>query len=165
MLGRTAAGTSALVFVALLVSGCGGSAEAQAEPPTPPETIHTDASDDDAPENDAAADAAACAAVSDVMTIVENADVALREGRTAAQEQQGWYGLATRVLDRIPSDGDGAVSQGISELKAAAPAVRAGTGAEPVGVGSPAWHDALGTLADPCVAADAELAIGMFTGG
>ena len=160
MLGRTAAGASALVFVALMVAGCGGSADAQPDPTTPPETNQTDA-----PGDDVAMDAAACSAVSDVMTIVENADIALSEGRMAAQEHQGWHSLATRVLDRIPSKGDGPISQAVGELKMAAPAVPAGSGDEPVGIRSQAWGTALTALSDACVAVDAELTIGMFTGG
>ncbi|ACZ30884.1 hypothetical protein Xcel_1864 [Xylanimonas cellulosilytica DSM 15894] len=158
MRGRQTAGASALVFVALMLAGCDGANDAQLEPTG-------EVTQADAPENDVAQDAAACAAVSDVMTIVENAGIALREGRMAPQEQQGWYAVATRALDRIPSSGDGAVSQGIADLKEAAPAVGAGTAAEPVGIRSDAWNDALSTLSEPCLAVDAELAISMFTGG
>ena len=155
MLGKTVAGTSALVFAALMMAGCSDDAQAQPKAATPPEATQTDAT----------ADASACAAVSDVMTILENADMALREGRMAAQEQQGWYRIATRVLDSIPTDDDGAVNRGVSELQEIAPAVRAGTGAEPVGLGTKAWHETLATLAGPCTAAGSELTIGMFTGG
>lgn len=158
MRGQRAAGASALVLVALMMAGCTGASSAQ---PAPPDKV----AQADAPGGDAARDAAACAAVSDVQTIVENADIALSEGRMAAQEQQGWYGVATRVLDRIPSSGDGAVGQGVADLKKAAPAVGAGSGTEPVGIRSDAWNDALVALAAPCLVAGAELSISMFTGG
>ncbi|WP_435736141.1 hypothetical protein V5D56_15255 [Cellulosimicrobium sp. PMB13] len=146
MRGSRAAGGSALVLVALLVAGC---SSASSEPPEPTGEV----AQVDAPGDAVAQDAAACAAVSDVMTIVENADVALSEGRMAAQEQQGWYAVATRSLDRIPSSGDGAVSRGIADLQ------------EAVGVRSDAWNDALTALGEPCLAVDAELTISMFTGG
>lgn len=158
MRGKRVAGASALVFVALLVAGCGGAGTDQPEPTG-------DVAQVDAPGVGVAQDAAACAAVSDVMTIVENADIALSEDRMAAQEQRGWYAVATRALDRIPSSGAGAVSQGVADLKAAAPAVDAGTAAEPVGIRSDAWNDALATLDEPCLAVGSELAVAMFTGG
>lgn len=160
MRGKQAAGMSALVFAGLVLAGCGGGAGAEPEPSPPSETTQADAAEDAAVR-----DAAACAAVSDVMTIVDNADIALREGRMAAQEQEGWYEVATRTLDRIPSSDDGAVSQGVADLKEAAPAVKAGTKGEPVGVRSDAWHDALATLDEPCLAVDSQLAISAFTGG
>lgn len=158
MRGQQTAGASVLVLVALTVAGCGGASTAPPEPTG--EVAQVDASGDAG-----AQDVAACAAVSDVMTIVENADIARTEGRMAAQEQQGWYAVATRALDRIPSNGDGAVDQGVADLKHAAPAVAAGTAAEPAGIRSDAWNDALATLDEPCRAAGAELAISMFTGG
>jgi hypothetical protein len=83
----------------------------------------------------------------------------------AAQEQQGWYQLATRVLDRLPSGGGTDVLAAIGALQAAAPAVPSGTFAESTGVGSPAWSQAAADLGDACDAAGAPLAISMFTGG
>ncbi len=62
-------------------------------------------------------DEAVCTAYGDVMTILENADLGLDDGRMETQEQQGWYRLATRVLDRLPASGDGAVSQAIADLQ------------------------------------------------
>jgi coenzyme F420-reducing hydrogenase gamma subunit len=115
--------------------------------------------------NDSTQDAAACAAVSDVQTIVENADIALSEGRIAVQEQQGWYEIATRALDRIPSSGDGAVSLGVADLQEAVPPVEAWTRTEPAVMKSDAWSHALEALAEPCLAVDSELTIAMFSGG
>jgi|GEM_PF-943759 len=133
--------------------GDGATAGTAAEQPAP---AAADAAEDDA---------AACVAFGDVLTIVENADVALAEGRMAAQEQQGWYKLATRVLDRLPSGGGTDVLAAIGALQAAAPAIPAGTFAESTGVGSPAWSQAAADLGDACDAAGAPLAISMFTGG
>lgn len=112
-------------------------------------------------------DAATCTAFGDVLTIVENADLAAAEGRMAAQEQDGWHELATRVLDRLPGDdsGDSAVRAAIGALQDAAPAAPAGTFVESTGVGSPAWDQAQVDLADACDAAGVPLAIMMFTGG
>lgn len=153
-----ATGASALVLVALMTAGCTSASSALPSPTG-------DVAQVGVPGDGVTQDAAACAAVSDVMTIVENADIALSEGRTAVQEQQGWYEVATRALDRIPSSGDSAVSVGVTDLKAAAPAVDAGTAAEPVGIRSGAWNDALATLDEPCLAVGAGLTISLFTGG
>lgn len=155
--GGRAVGVSAAVLVGAVLAGCSAEAGSpQAEPAStqPSEAVH---------EGEAAdLDASACQAVSDVMTIVENADIGLREGRMAAQEQRSWYQLATRVLDRIPASDDHAVSLAIADLKAAAPLV---TGPDLPAIGSAAWRDALAAVRDPCLAADAELTIGVFTGG
>lgn len=153
-----AVGVSVLLLAGLLLTGCG----ARAEPASTPSADPTQA---EAPEDGVALDAAACDAVSEVLTIVDNANVALREGRMAAQEQQGWYEVATRVLDRIPSSDDRAVSQSIAELKLAVPAVPAGTWSEPIDFTSAAWRSAFSPLRELCVAADAELTIQAFTGG
>ncbi|WP_448073960.1 hypothetical protein [Georgenia yuyongxinii] len=110
-------------------------------------------------------DVAICTAYGDVLTIVENADLGLREGRMEAQEHQGWYQLATRVLDRLPSTGDGAVSQAIADLQAIAPALPSGSGTEPAGVRSPQWHEVEGALGAACDDVDAPLTIDVFTGG
>lgn len=119
-----------------------------------------------APSADAAAeDAAACTAFGDVLTIAANADLGLAEGRMAAQEQHGWYALATRVLDRLPSDADTAVQSAIGALQAAAPAVPSEAFAESTGVRSPAWSAAEVDLAAACEDVGSPLAIMAFTGG
>lgn len=119
-----------------------------------------------APSADAAAeDAAACTAFGDVLTIAANADLGLAEGRMAAQEQHGWYALATRVLDRLPSDADTAVQSAIGALQAAAPAVPSWAFAESTGVRSPAWSAAEVDLAAACEDVGTPLAIMAFTGG
>lgn len=160
MRGKRTTGVSALVLVGLMVAGCGGGTVAESEPTSPAETTPADAHEDDV-----ARDAAACEAVSDVMTIVENADIALNEGRMAAQEQQGWYEVAIHTLDRIPSTGDGAVSQGVADLKNAGPAVDSWTRSEPVVINWQTWGHAIFALDGPCLAVDAQLATSVFTGG
>lgn len=110
-------------------------------------------------------DSEVCSALSDVMTVVDNADSGLADGRMAEQERDGWYRLATRVLDRIPGGDDAVLSQGLADLRATAPPVDAGTRGPTEGIGSPAWHDALASVADTCAAADAELTVESFSGG
>lgn len=109
-------------------------------------------------------DEVTCNAFSDVLTITANADTALRDGRMDAQEQQGWYRLATRVLDRVPISGEGDVSDAASALKDAVPALSLGAMASS-GIGSAEWNDGLNQLSLACTDAGAETAIQMFTGG
>jgi hypothetical protein len=109
-------------------------------------------------------DSDSCVAVGDVMTIVMNADTAVREGRMQAQEQQGWYRLATRVLDQVPTTGQGAVSDTVAQLQAAAPPIAFGA-MQLAGVGSGEWDNAFQALTTSCEDAGAELAIEGFTGG
>ncbi len=154
MRGSKAAGASALVLVALMMAGCSSESSALPEPTV--EAVQVDAP---------GGDAAACAAVSDVQTIVENADIALSEGRMAVQEQQGWYEVATRALHRVPASSDSAVSQGVAGLQAAVPAVELWTRTEPAVIRSDAWYDALDALVEPCLAVEAELFTSVFTGG
>lgn len=99
------------------------------------------------------------------MTIVENADIGVRDGRMQVQEQHGRYRLATRVLDRLPAGGDGTVSQAISDLQEVAPPVALGAGTEVIGIGTAEWHSATEVLGGACRDAGVELTIGVFTGG
>jgi len=144
------------VLGAVVLGGCDGAGEADAAPQGSPTVAEADAA--------AAEDVAACTAYGDVLTIVENADLSLADGRMGAQEHDGWYRLATRVLDRLPSDGDSAVQTAIGELQEAAP-VTSGASAESTGVHSPEWDDAEADLGDACDEVDAPLTITMFTGG
>jgi hypothetical protein len=158
MRGSKAAGASALVLVALMTAACSGASRTLPSPTG--EVAQVDASGDGVTQ-----DAAACEAVSDVQTIVENADVALSEGRMAVQEQQGWYEVATRVLHRIPSSGDSGVSQAVADLQETVPAVESWTRTDPTVIRSDAWRAALDALAEPCLTVDSELFISTFTGG
>ena len=109
-------------------------------------------------------DAVTCTGFNDVLTIASNADAGLREGRMAAQEQEGWYRLATRVLDGVPTRGQGAVSEAAVALKHLAPAIDLGAMGT-TGIGSAEWNSGLQELSDACAKADVETAIEMFTGG
>lgn len=99
------------------------------------------------------------------MTIVENADLGVAEGRMGTQERDGWYSLATRVLDRLPSSGDSAVQGAIDQLKEAAPAIPSGTFVESIGVGSPQWEGAQELVVTACDDLGVPLAVDVFTGG
>ena len=143
------------VCAGLTLSGCGA--------PDGPEG--SAASQPPSREVAAAEDAEVCSALSDVMTILDNADLGLADGRMAEQEKEGWYQLATRVLDRIPASDDAVLSQGLADLRATTPPVAAGTKGTSEGIGSPAWHDAFASVAETCAAADAELAVQSFSGG
>lgn len=163
MHGKKLAGSSAAALAVVLLSGCG--AEEDAPEAAPPPTSSPAASPVSSPAEDTSQDdEAACTAFGDVMTILENADIGLRDGRMETQEQQGWYRLATRVLDGLPSSGDGAVSEAIAELRAVAPAVPRGA-AETVDIGSQEWNSAVDALATACLDVGVELGMEIFTGG
>lgn len=135
---------------ALVLTGCTRASESAASP-TPSAAAST-------------TDAVTCTAVSDVLTITANADAGLRDGRMAAQEQQGWYRLATRILDRVPTSGDGDVNDATAALRNVAPAIALGAVAS-TGIGSADWNDGLDKLSLACANVGAETAIQKFTGG
>lgn len=110
-------------------------------------------------------DAEVCTAFNDVLTIVENADIGTREGRMEEQEQQGWYALAARVLDRVPADTGSAVGESIEQLQELAPAVSLGAYPEPTGIRSAEWYDAQEVLSEACMDVGVEMAMSVFTGG
>lgn len=151
---------TAAVLGAGVLGGCDGDGEAEAAPQGPPAVAEADA----AAADGTAEDAAACTAYGDVLAILENADLSLADGRMDAQEHDGWYRLATRVLDRLPSDGDSAVQAAIGALQAAAP-VTPGAPGESIGVHSPEWDAGESDLGDACDDVGAPLTITMFTGG
>ena len=84
--------TTVVVGAAVLggCSGDDGGPKVASDPPSVPGPAPSDATDD----------AGICDAYGDVLTIVENADIALADGRMDAQEQHGWYGPA--CLDACP---------------------------------------------------------------
>lgn len=141
---------------ALTLAGC-GAGTGTAEPTASPEVAEPAGST-------TTTDEITCAGFGDVLTITANADAGLRDGRMAEQEQQGWYRLATRILDGVPTRGEGAVTEVIGALKAAAPAVNLGAVAA-TGIGSPEWNQGLDDLSMACTEAGTELAVQMFTGG
>jgi hypothetical protein len=118
-----------------------------------------------APASAASTDALTCAGINDVRTIIANADAGLADGRMAAQEQEGWYSVAARVLDRLPDGGGTEVSEGLAALKELAPAVALGTMETTTEIGSTEWFVALEDSGDACTAAGVEPALEKFTGG
>jgi hypothetical protein len=116
------------------------------------------------PASAASTDALTCAGINDIRTIIANADVGLRDGRMAAQEQEGWYRLAARVVHRLPSSDESAVSEAVAELQNVVPNEELGS----VGsteIGSAEWYDSFDGLDAACTEAGVEPAVGMFTGG
>ncbi|MBW9119063.1 hypothetical protein JNB63_03060 [Microbacterium trichothecenolyticum] len=108
-------------------------------------------------------DAESCAAFGDVLTILQNAMVGVTEERMTQQEYNGWLRLATRVLDRVPTSGEGAVSDAITELKEAAPPIALGAMGS-TNLGTHEWYSST-SLADACAAAGTQLSAEGFTGG
>jgi hypothetical protein len=146
---------SAAVLSATVMSGCSAAGEARAEQVEPPQasTANQQPSLAASLEAEALDDAGICTDFGDVLTIMENADVALAEGRMEAQERDGWHRLAMRVLDRLPSSGDSAVQTAIGDLQ------------QSTVVDSPVWVEAHDALSVACDDLGAPLAIQMFTGG
>lgn len=157
----------AAVLSTVVLGGCSGDGGAQAVPNEGPKASAAtqQPSPAEAPEVEILDDAAICNAYSDVLTIVENADLALAEGRMEPQEHDGWYQLATRVLDRLPSAGDSDVQSSIGQLKEVAPAVASGAFADSTGVRSPEWDEVEGALGTACDDLGAPLVINTLTGG
>ncbi len=158
---------SVAVLSTAVMGGCSADGAAHAGPIEAPEAgaATQQSSPVDPPDDEALDDAALCTAFGDVLTIMENADVGLADGRMEAQEHDGWYRLATRVLDRLPSTGDSAVRAAIGELQEIAPAVPPGASTESTGVRSSEWGEVHGVLGAACDDVGAPLAISMFTGG
>ena len=159
---------SAAVFVTAVIGGCSsadGDARAVQTDATQDATAPLESAASGPPADEPIDDAAICTAYGDVLTILENADLGLADGRMQAQEHEGWYKLATRVLDRVPSTGDSAVRSAIADLQQIAPAIAPGAVYEPVGVRSPEWYDAQEVLSAACDDLGVPLAISVFTGG
>lgn len=116
------------------------------------------------PSAGAATDELTCTGFGDVLTVIQNADAGLSDGRMEAQEQDGWYRLATRVLGRTPTRGEGAVSDAIDALKEVAPAIPLGV-IETTGVGSAEWEGRIREVVSACADSGAEVMSEGFTGG
>ncbi|WP_194410408.1 hypothetical protein [Microbacterium cremeum] len=158
--------TRLAVIVGLVAIGAGGSGCAaptvQADP-TPAATVTVTAAPGPVVVSAEVTDEQSCEAFVDVSTILFNAETGLREGRMIRQEYTGWLQLATRVLDRVPTRGEGAVSDAIAALKQGAPAIPAG-GTGPTDIGTSEWYSSA-ELVDACREAGYELFTVAFTGG
>lgn len=115
-------------------------------------------------ETAAGTDEHSCAGFGDVMTIMHNVGAAVHDGRMTEQEKSGWYGLATRVLDRVPASGEGPISESLTALKESAPAVAPGGGGS-TGIESDAWNTAGTELREACEAEGFDVSAEGFIGG
>ncbi|TXK20403.1 hypothetical protein FVP99_01860 [Microbacterium wangchenii] len=104
-----------------------------------------------------------CEAFTDVSTILQNAGAGLYEGRMSQKEYDGWMRLATRVLDRVPTRGEGAVSDAIAALKTEYPPIPAGTQGV-TGIGKPV-PNTVPSPVDACDAVGYQIFGEGFTGG
>lgn len=148
---RRRVAVTAGVLTALVLTGC--SADADVAPaPAPPAASGADGSE-------------ICAGYGDVWSILENADIALSEGRMDAQEHLGWYQLAERVLDRLPSDGDDAVHTALAAMQEVSPGVTPGKGLGQAAARAPEWYDVGDPLGAACDELGTPVAITMLTGG
>jgi hypothetical protein len=160
MVRRLLAASLALsAVVAMSACSAGGSTDAAGTPTPEASSTITLASEETSIDQDA------CTSFFDVLTITANADVALSEGRMAQLEHDGWYPLAVRVLDRIPSDEESAVSDAINNLKSVAPAGDHQGYESFTAIGSAEWNTGLDQLRTACADVDVELGLAMFTGG
>lgn len=105
-----------------------------------------------------------CMAFGDVITIMNNSQAAVTDGRMGEQEQLGWLRLATRVQDRIPTTGEGPIADALAAVQAAAPAIPPGSTDTP-GIRSDGWMTASTDLREACDAAGYEFASEGFVGG
>ncbi len=148
----------ATALLVLLASGCADSSSA----PAATETAAT-AEASTAPDA-AAIDEESCAGFGDIQTILHNVEAAVHEQRMSDQERTGWYGLATRVLDRVPASGEGDISDALTAMKKASPPVGFDGGATST-IGSDAWNAAGTDLREACEAAGYEIVTEGFVGG
>lgn len=157
---RGVVGSVALV-TALTLTGCatpsGAATTAVPAAPTPTPTQTSS-------ERETVTDAETCSAIGDVLSITFNTELAVRQERMSSHEQEGWYRLATRVLDRVPTRGEGPVSEAVAALREVAPPLELaayGTAA----VGSDEWNAVTARAHEACADAGSEIATTSFTGG
>lgn len=150
----------AIALLVLVTSGCSNASAAPAATSTAAEPT---AESSAAPEA-AATDEESCAGFGDVMTILHNVGAAVHEQRMSEREREGWYGLATRVLDRVPASGEGVISDALAAMKKAAPPVGIDGGATST-IESEAWNAAGEDLREACEAAGHEVVAEGFIGG
>ncbi len=149
----------AAALLVLVASGCTNTS------PVPAATSTAESAAESSAAPDAVAiDEQSCAGMGDVLTILHNADAAVHDQRMGEREREGWYGLATRVLDRVPASSEGDISDALDAMKKAAPPVGIDGGATST-IGSEAWHAAGEDLREACEAAGYEYTTEGFTGG
>ncbi|WP_460775581.1 hypothetical protein [Microbacterium sp. GXF7504] len=154
---RLVASITGVLALAAVTVGCSASSTEAASTPAPTVTVTV------TEPNPEVTDAESCEQFADVVTVVSNVRVDAMDGRMSEQEARGWNSLATRMLDRIPTRGEGAVSDEIAALKELSPAVPSGAKGDTI-IGTDEWFGS-GDLANACEEAGAPYSILMFTGG
>jgi hypothetical protein len=111
--------------------------------------------------------ATTCDTLTDVLTVLYNADISLRDGRSSQQEHNGAMYLAARILSRIQVEPSGGLEDPVRRLQAAAPLPSPSLGNKDgsFDADSAAWGDALSDASDACLAAGSEVATFAWTGG
>ena len=105
-----------------------------------------------------------CDTMTDVLTILYNADVSLREGRSSQQEHNGAMILASRVLSRTQAEPGSDLAETVARLQAAVPV----TQTQATGTfdrDSAEWVGGLKDVTEACSAAGAEVGVHAWTGG
>jgi hypothetical protein len=139
---------------ALTLTGCGAADDpAVGAAPTPTE-----------PERVAVTDKETCAGIGDIAAITFNTDMAVFQGRMTTEEQQNWYRMATRVLDRVPTSGAGSVSEAVTNLQTEFPPIAPG-GMGATAIGTDKWDTAYSAVYDSCEKAGFTIETWGFTGG
>jgi len=121
--------------------------------------------DPDTPTAGEALDVEACVQFGDVLTLIFNESVALREGRASQQEMDGALRLATRILHRIEADPETPVGTALTDLKRVADEIGPGAMFEPFDPDGEAWNDAYLAMSSACTEAGSQLAVSAWTGG
>lgn len=101
--------------------------------------------------------------MSDVSTILHNAQAAFYSDRMTQGELNGWAALASRVLGNIPSADEGRVADALTDVKEAVPAVEDPLG--PSNIISQEWNAAGAELLAACEAAGFPVYATGFVGG
>jgi hypothetical protein len=105
-----------------------------------------------------------CDTMTDVLTILYNADISLREGRTSQQEHNGAMILASSVLSRTQVEPGGGLAETVARLQAAVP-VRQTQATGTFDRDSAEWVGGLKDVTEACAAAGVEVGVHAWTGG
>jgi PBP1b-binding outer membrane lipoprotein LpoB len=156
---RAAALLAIALLAATVLAGCSAAAAPSATPtPTPTETFGATLRIPVTAEE-------TCAQIIDVNTLVFNARVALDTGRIAQQEFDGIARLAARMVHRIDTTGDSALTEATATLAEVVGAYRTGGAMTAVDVESAEWQAALDAAKDECTREGVEFYVESWTGG
>ena len=108
--------------------------------------------------------ATTCDTVSDVLTLLYNADISLEDGRSSQQEHNGAVVLASRVLSRIQVEPGSDLEDPVGRLLDAVPLKQTqATGT--FDRDSAGWTNALDDVTESCAAAGSDIGVHLWTGG